>query len=633
MPHTPLSTLATVVNLDQPGRYLHWSIFTVSVANLVLIAVMVVIFGLALMVPFPGRRHRSTAPGIVPAEQESTAPGIAPAERESPATDDDTATMWTARVRRRAIATLPPKKLLPDSQPAYVASWVYVFGVATLAALGMAIVSGMVIALGGTDWWHTDSVGHFFNSLHLWSVELFMAFMVIHLWGKFWMAAWRGRRALTWVTGVVAFVASVVECFTGYLSQQNFDSQWISTNGKDAVNATGLGAFFNLMDFGQMLLWHVVLIPIILVALVGAHVLMVRVRGVSHPLPVQRARGRAARRAAAVADAAEWTGPTRRYDILKEATMASVVALVLVVLLASLLSSPDAPPVTVASWAKVAPADFMATAASELAGTSETARYGPPYNNGSTYVQRIGVSWQLLAGVREPIDAAETFVLLPLSKLSPTDAPLRRSLADYQAAPAGQQKAWANAYLKAVDGVTFHGGVPSVPPAHDGPVPVLVASELTLARSGALDADLLAQHPFYGTNFTKPLLFLEDGNYFSSLATAQHLSGTQWGVMNETGSYPGQPWLWLYTLWYQVPGFKTSSNVDLIAIYLTGVATLLLLAVPFVPGLRDIPRLVPVHRLVWRDWNRSQDGGAPPGGGAPGGGAPNDAEALAGVDT
>ena len=38
-----------VINLDQPGTYLHWSIFTVSLANLVLIAVMVVIFGVALL--------------------------------------------------------------------------------------------------------------------------------------------------------------------------------------------------------------------------------------------------------------------------------------------------------------------------------------------------------------------------------------------------------------------------------------------------------------------------------------------------------------------------------------------------------------------------------------------------------
>ncbi len=70
--------------------------------------------------------------------------------------------------------------------------------------------------------------------------------------------------------------------------------------------------------------------------------------------------------------------------------------------------------------------------------------------------------------------------------------------------------------------------------------------------------------------------------------------------MNETGSYPGQPWLWLYTIWYSVPGWTNSVNIDMIAIYMTGVATLLLLCVPFIPGLRDIPRLIPVHRLIWR---------------------------------
>jgi hypothetical protein len=59
------------------------------------------------------------------------------------------------------------------------------------------------------------------------------------------------------------------------------------------------------------------------------------------------------------------------------------------------------------------------------------------------------------------------------------------------------------------------------------------------------------------------------------------------------------------TLWYQVPSFSSSANVDLIAIYLTTLGTLLLLAVPFLPGLRDIPRWIPVHRLVWRDWNRT----------------------------
>ena len=51
------------INMNQPGSFVHWSIFTVSVANLVLIAVMVVIFGAALLLPFPrGVRAEPTAP-------------------------------------------------------------------------------------------------------------------------------------------------------------------------------------------------------------------------------------------------------------------------------------------------------------------------------------------------------------------------------------------------------------------------------------------------------------------------------------------------------------------------------------------------------------------------------------------
>jgi hypothetical protein len=522
--------------------------------------------------------------------------------------------MWTARVRRRVLKSLPPDKLLPDRQPAYVASWIYVFGVGALVAFGVAIVSGFAIAIGGVDWWHVNPVGHFFNSLHLWSVELFMALIVIHLWGKFWMAAWRGRRAMTWITGVVAFGASVLECFTGYLTQSNFDSQWISTSGKDAFNSAGIGAFFNAMNTGQMLLWHVVLIPILLVALIGAHVLLVRVRGVAHPIDTDAAEangaGRQRRRAIRAAEARAWRGPTRRYDILKEGSIAGIVILALTFGLAGLLSSPDVPPVTVATWAKLAPADFLATAATELNGTSLSATYGPPYNNGTGSVQHLLITPQTWFGVTQPVNSAQDFVLTPLSALAATNRPLAAVLAIYRAAPAAQQLKWANAYANAVTKVKFVNGIPVVPPAADGPVPIMLASELTLGRSGGLDTDLLTQQQFYGSNYTKPLLFIADGSYFANQAQAMNLTGGQWGVMNETGSYPGQPWLWLYTLWYQVPHFSTSANVDLIAVSLTGLGTILLLLVPFLPGLRDIPRLIPMHRLVWRSWYRSAPGPA-----------------------
>jgi hypothetical protein len=402
---------------------------------------------------------------------------------------------------------------------------------------------------------------------------------------------------------VVAFVASIVECFTGYLSQSNFDSQWIGTSGKDAFNAVGVGAFFNLMNSGQMLLWHVVLIPIILISLVGAHVLLVRVRGVSHPLPAQMPRGRLALRALRKADRAPWRGPTRRYDILKEGTIAALVILLLTIGLASLLSSPDVPPVTVATWAKAAPADFLGTAATELDGSSLSGGYGPPYNtNGAP--QKILFAPANWFGVTQPIDTAQTDVLGPLAAVAATDPTLAGALSKYNSASADQQNAWVAAYEKAVTKVTFSNGNPVLPAANDGPVPVMLATELTLARSGAIDTDLLAQRQFYGTDYTKPLLFINDGGYFSNLAASMNLTGTQWGVMNETGSYPGQPWLWLYQLWYQLPGFRTSPNADLIAIYLTGAATILLLAIPFIPGLRDIPRWIPVHRLIWRDWGQ-----------------------------
>jgi ubiquinol-cytochrome c reductase cytochrome b subunit len=193
-------------------------------------------------------------------------------------------TNWTVRLRARLEHTVPPGQALPDRQPVYIASWIYVFGVLTLAAFLVVLASGGVLALGGAAWWHTPGLGHFVNSTHLWSVELFFAFMVIHLWGKFWMAAWRGRRALTWITGAVAFLGSIGTAFTGYLTQSNFDSQWIAGQAKDGLNAVGIGAYFNVLNPGQMLLWHVVLLPLVIGVLVVAHIVLVRGHGVVPPI-------------------------------------------------------------------------------------------------------------------------------------------------------------------------------------------------------------------------------------------------------------------------------------------------------------------------------------------------------------
>jgi hypothetical protein len=46
------------INLNHPGRYVHWGVIQISVANLVLILLMVLLFAAAILLPFPGTKRR-----------------------------------------------------------------------------------------------------------------------------------------------------------------------------------------------------------------------------------------------------------------------------------------------------------------------------------------------------------------------------------------------------------------------------------------------------------------------------------------------------------------------------------------------------------------------------------------------
>lgn len=154
----------------------------------------------------------------------------------------------------------------------------------TIAAFILVVASGVPLAFFGPQWWQVSPQGHFVNSLHFWSTQMFFLFMVLHLWGQFFAAGWRDGRAATWMIGVVIFMASLVTAFTGYLVQQNFDAQWIAVNAKDAINAIGVGAFFNVLNFGQMFGFHVVIFPLAIAALIALHIVWVRRRGVVKPI-------------------------------------------------------------------------------------------------------------------------------------------------------------------------------------------------------------------------------------------------------------------------------------------------------------------------------------------------------------
>ncbi len=80
--------------------------------------------------------------------------------------------------------------------------------------------------------------------------------------------------------------------------------------------------------------------------------------------------------------------------------------------------------------------------------------------------------------------------------------------------------------------------------------------------------------------------------------------------MNEIGSWPGQPWLWWYAMWYNVPGPIRAAHgySDIYAIMFAGPVVLLILLIPFIPGLRSIPRYLRVYRLIWRPYYRKYVG-------------------------
>jgi len=321
-------------------------------------------------------------------------------------------------------------------------------------------------------------------------------------------------------------------------------------------------------------------------------------------------------------DTGPWTGAYASYDLVKELCIAVGIVALLAIALTVLFSSPDEKPSTVAQWSRQMPINFVATAAKELDGTSDTAEYGPPYNHNSASVQHfLFLHPQRWLGVSHPIDTAEDYVIGPLETV-PGDPALRSALAEYRAAPEKTQKAWGEAYAKPLEeyetateekktppktvALDASSGTVTVKASGAGPVPALMGGLLSLAQSGGLDGALLTSNQFFQTDYTKPLLFMADGGLLGERAEAQHLLGEQWGMMNETGSYPGQVWLWLYTLWYQVEPIKSSSNADIQVMLIMGLLSLALVCIPFIPGVRDLPRRIPIYKLIWKEHYHAQ---------------------------
>ncbi|MDA8334786.1 MAG: cytochrome B6 [Peptococcaceae bacterium] len=300
--------------------------------------------------------------------------------------------------------------------------------------------------------------------------------------------------------------------------------------------------------------------------------------------------------------------PMKPFDLIKYTVVSFSAVFVLVIVLAAVFGAPYHPAVTNREVAHKNPRVLQLTAAQDLAGHGEIAKYGPPFNTrGTNGVQTLGpfapqIWTYKIFGITYPVNAREDFILRPLSMVAHLDPSLAAALARFKAAPPVRKEVWAESYYRALNKVK--GDWTAVPRGDYGPVPVMVDSLRRMAASGLLSGAISRTNRVYRYDVGRDLLFLQ-GKALHQVAGRMDLKGEQWGIMHDEGPYPGPWWLTPYTFLYQVPPWSVSPDGDLMAGVTMTIVFLVLLFWPFIPGLNKLPKYLYIHKIIWRDYYRA----------------------------
>jgi ubiquinol-cytochrome c reductase cytochrome b subunit len=204
--------------------------------------------------------------------------------------------------------------------PRQTASWFYVFGSAALTVLALQVVTGILLALlyvpsAGEAWNtlqaldHQVSAGWFLRALHGWGSNFMLAIVLIHMVQVFLFGAHKFPRELTWIVGVFLLLMTLGMAFTGQVLRFDQDAYWgLGIGASIASRAPLVGpALVHLLLGGPIIAGatlsrffalHVFVIPGLLIAFVGLHLLLVLKLGINEwPVP-----GRIVRRATYLAE-------------------------------------------------------------------------------------------------------------------------------------------------------------------------------------------------------------------------------------------------------------------------------------------------------------------------------------------
>jgi ubiquinol-cytochrome c reductase cytochrome b subunit/menaquinol-cytochrome c reductase cytochrome b subunit len=185
-------------------------------------------------------------------------------------------------------------------------NWFYTLGSATLFAFLSQAVTGVFLAMfyrpdaaGGAyeSIRHVTNevfLGQFVRGMHKWGSSVMVVLVFLHMGRVFLFGAYKYPRELNWLIGVVLLVLTLVMAFTGYLLPFDQRAYWATIVGLN-INGTGplLGPYlsdflrgggeFGATTLSRFYAIHMLLIPGLLIALIGAHLYLVTKLGTTAP--------------------------------------------------------------------------------------------------------------------------------------------------------------------------------------------------------------------------------------------------------------------------------------------------------------------------------------------------------------
>ena len=209
---------------------------------------------------------------------------------------------------RRLQLAAPIREVAEHPVPKNTASWWYVFGSAALVVFLLQLATGIMLAFiyvpsAGEAWNSLQSLNHdvtlgwFIRALHGWGSNFMVAIVLIHMMQVFLFGAYKFPRELTWVVGVFLLLMTMGMAFTGQVLRFDQDAYWgLGIGASIASRVPVLGpAIVKLMLGGPIIAGatlsrffalHVFVIPGMLIAFVGLHLLMVIKLGINEwPMP------------------------------------------------------------------------------------------------------------------------------------------------------------------------------------------------------------------------------------------------------------------------------------------------------------------------------------------------------------